>query len=245
MPAPLVGITSYAREGGELPVFSLPTGYVDALRRAGAVPVVLPAGEDDPRSILPRLDGLVFSGGGDVAPSRYGGTMHETVYAVSEERDRFEFSLLRAALASWPGPLLCICRGMQVLNVVCGGTLHVHLPERLGNEVPHRVPPRQTCRHSVRLDSTSRLAALLGSNELSVCSWHHQGIDALGKELRAVGWAADGLVEAVEHTRHPWCIGVQWHPEMDADDPCQQALFRGFVDAAKNWRNESKQWQDD
>ncbi len=237
MPAPLIGITSYAREGEELPLFSLPAAYVDRLRQAGGVPVILPAGEDDPASILSHLDGLVMSGGGDVAPAAYGGEMHETVYSVSEERDQFEFRLLRAALDCASLPILCICRGLQVLNVLSGGTLHVHVPERIGDRVPHRNPPRLTCRHPVRVAPDSRLAGILGVQELSVCSWHHQGVDVLGADLRAVAWAPDGLIEAVEHLRHPWCIGVQWHPEMDGDDPRQRRLFEAFVQEAQRARS--------
>lgn len=231
MPRPLIGITSYAREGAELPVFSLPAGYVDRIREAEGVPVILPAGEDDPEILLDHIDGLLLSGGGDVAPSAYGGEMHETVYSVCEERDHFEFALLRAALRR-ATPIFCICRGMQVLNVVCGGTLHVHVPERLGEDVPHRIPPRLTCRHPVRIAKESRLFSIMGVEELSVCSWHHQGIDEMGQGLRPVAWAPDGLVEAVEHIAHPWCIGVQWHPEMDGGDRAQRALFVAFVQQA-------------
>lgn len=231
MSRPLIGVTSYAREGEEIPVFSLPAAYVDRLREAGGVPVILPAGGDDPEILLDHIDGLLLAGGGDVAPSAYGAEMHETVYSVSEERDRFEFALLRAAL-NRRAPIFCICRGMQVLNVVCGGTLHVHVPERLGEDVPHRIPPRLTCRHPVRVAKDSRLFAVVRREELNVCSWHHQGIDSLGQGLRPVAWAPDGLIEAVEHSTHPWCIGVQWHPEMDGADQTQSTLFRALVEEA-------------
>jgi putative glutamine amidotransferase len=224
----LVGISSYAR-AGQPPSFSIPTGYVDAVRRAGAVPIVFPPGEPDPGRLLETVSALIVSGGGDINPNAYGGRQHETVYSVCEERDAFEFALTRAALADTRVPMLCICRGLQVLNVVCGGTLHVHLPEHYGERVAHRLPPRDTSMHAVQIDPDSRLARILGRTETQVRSWHHQAIDRIGDGLRAVAWAEDGVIEAVEHVEHPWCIGVQWHPEMQLDDARQQAVFRALI----------------
>lgn len=238
MSRPLIGITSYAGDPGELPCFSLPVGYVDCVHAAGGWPVILPPVGGDARELVARLDGLVLAGGGDIAPEAYGAEPHETVYSVSEERDRFEFDLARVVVEAGTLPLLCICRGLQVLNVALGGTLHVHLPETLGEGVPHRIPPRATCRHRVRLQPGSRLARIVEGDALEVLSWHHQGIDRLGMGLRAVGWADDGLVEAVEHERHPWCFGVQWHPEMDSADERQAKLFRALVEAAARRRKE-------
>lgn len=234
MAAPVIGITSYARDESELPCFSLPVGYVDRVVAAGGDPVILPPAMPEPARLLDCLDGLVLSGGGDVSPMAYGGDHHETVYAVSEERDRFEFELLRAALQRNDVPILCICRGLQVLNVVLGGSLHEHLPDALGETVAHRIPPRQTSRHRVRLEAQSRLAEIFGCLTLDVLSWHHQGIERLGEGLRAVGWAEDGLIEAVEHRAHSWCIGVQWHPEMEWLDRRQDRLFVALVEAAQN-----------
>lgn len=226
---PVVGISSYARAGTP-PAFSLPTGYIDAVRAAGGIPVVLPPGDPEPARLLPMLHALVVSGGGDINPSAYGGRHHETVYSVCEERDAFEFALTRAALADTRAPMLCICRGLQVLNVVCGGTLHVHLPEHYGERVAHRLPPRDTSTHTVEIDPESRLAAILGTTTTQVRSWHHQSIDRLGEGLRPVAWAEDGVVEAVEHVEHPWCVAVQWHPEMQLDDPVQQRLFAALME---------------
>jgi putative glutamine amidotransferase len=227
----LVGISSYARSGTP-PAFSIPTGYIDAVRRAGAVPIVLPPGEPEPRVLLPPIAALIVSGGGDIDPRAYGGRHHETVYSVCEERDAFEFALTRAALTDTRIPMLCICRGLQVLNVVCGGTLHVHLPERYGDAVAHRLPPRDTSTHAVTIDPESRLARILGTTRTDVRSWHHQGIDRLGDGLRPVAWAEDGVIEAVEHVEHPWCVGVQWHPEMQLDDEIQQRVFTALIKEA-------------
>jgi putative glutamine amidotransferase len=225
----LVGISSYARSGKTVLAFSLPTGYVDAVRAAGAVPIVLPTGEPDPGKLLEPLSALIISGGGDIDPKSYGGSAHETLYSVSEERDAFEFALARAALADTRVPLLCICRGLQVLNVACGGTLHAHLPDVIGDAVDHRLPERQPATHPVRIDADSRLAAILGRTTCDVISWHHQAIDRLGDGLRPVAWASDGVIEAIEHVQHPWCVAVQWHPEMQLDDPLQARLFRALV----------------
>ncbi len=231
MARPLIGISSYARDG-QPPAFSMPCGSVDGVRAAGATPLVLPPGEPQPEHLLDLLDGLILAGGGDIAPAAYGGEPHETIYSVSEERDQFEFTLARAILTRSDVPLLCICRGMQVLNVVCGGTLHAHVPERFGDRVAHRLPPRLTSRHPVRLAPDTRLARILDATSIDACSWHHQALDRIGDGLRCVAWAEDGVIEAVEHTMHPWCIGVQWHPEMQLDEQPQRDLFAALVAAA-------------
>lgn len=227
-PLHLVGISAYAR-AGQPQAFSIPTGYVDAVRRAGAVPVIFPPGEREPERLIDSVSALIVSGGGDIDPNAYGGRQHDSVYSVCAERDNFEFALTRAALADTRVPMLCICRGLQVLNVVCGGTLHVHLPDHYGEQVAHRLPPRDTSMHAVRIDPDSRLARILGTTEAQVRSWHHQAIDKLGDGLRPVAWAEDGVVEAVEHVEHPWCIAVQWHPEMQLDDRTQQRIFQSLV----------------
>lgn len=235
----LIGITSYGRDG-QPPAFAVPCGYLDAVRAAGAMPVILAPGETDAARLLDRLDGLLLSGGGDIAPHAYGGRPHETIYAVSEERDAFEFALTRAALARDDFPLLCICRGTQVLNVVCGGTLHEHVPERFGERVPHRRPPRLSAHHSVRIEPASRLAAIVGTTSADVCSWHHQAIDRVGDGLRAVAWAEDGVIEAVEHVRHPHCLGVQWHPELEPGESAHRTLFAVLLGGAAGQKKPAK-----
>lgn len=230
---PLIGISSYARDNGEPPSFTLPCGYVDAVRLAGGVPLVLPPGEADPAKLLDVVDALVLAGGGDIAPAAYGANPHATLYSISEERDHFELELTRAALARPEVPLLCICRGLQILNVALGGTLHQHLPDVVGESVLHRLPPRLPGRHPVHIEPTSRVARILGATEVEVCSWHHQSVERLGRGLHSVGWADDDVIEAVELPEHPWCVAVQWHPEMQIDEPTQQKLFAALVGAAR------------
>lgn len=224
---PIVGISSYPRTGNR-PAYGLPGSYVDGIRAAGGSVLILPPGEADPESLLEVVDGLVLSGGGDVAPARYDGNGHEAVYGVSEERDAFEIALAEAALAK-DKPLLCICRGMQLLNVTLGGDLHVHLPDLGDTVLEHRLRQSETT-HSVSIRKESRLHAILGEERVSVCSWHHQAVRRVAEGLRPVAWAEDGVVEGLEHQSHPFCIAVQWHPEMQLDDPVQQRLFRAFVE---------------
>jgi putative glutamine amidotransferase len=237
---PLIGISSYPRFNSRLAnreVYPMPTSYVDAIRAAGGVVVILPPGDREPARLLDGIEGLVLSGGGDVAPERYSGRQHEMIYGVSDERDLFEIELTRAALARPELPLFCICRGMQVLNVTLGGSLHPHLPELGTSTVEHRLPERLHSHHRARVESASRLASFLGSTEVTVCSWHHQAIDRLAPKLKPVAWADDGVIEAVELESHPLAIAVQWHPEMQMEDPAQQRLLRSFVELASGDRD--------
>lgn len=228
--APLIGLTTYGR--GENNRYGLPAEYVDAVRRAGGIPVLMPPGEQPPEAWLGLLDGLVLSGGGDIDPARYGGSRHETIYNVDHERDAFEFALVGQALARRM-PLLGICRGLQVINVHLGGTLHEHLPDVYGETVAHRAPPREPTPHALRIVAGTRLAGLLGREEVEAASWHHQGAKTLGQGLVPAAHAPDGAIEAIELPGHPWLIAVQWHPELTAAcDPLQQGLFGALIEAA-------------
>ena len=123
---------------------------------------------------------------------------------------------------------------MQVLNVACGGDLHTHIPDTIENAIAHRRPQRLPIEHRATVEPASRLATILGATEFVVQSWHHQAIREIGHGLRPVAWAEDGVIEAVEHDSHAWCIAVQWHPELQPDDPVQQRLFDGFVARCSN-----------
>ncbi len=232
---PVIGLTAYPRAGVP-PGFSVPCGYVDAVRRAGGTPIALPPGDPEPEHYLDLIDGLVLTGGGDIDPDEYGGEVHDSLYSVCAERDAFELRLIRAVLGRLDLPVLCVCRGMQVLNVACGGDLHVHIPDAIGSAVPHREPLRRPTDHRAQVNPTSRLAAILGETALVVRSWHHQAVREIGTGLTAVAWAEDGIIEAMEHDGHPWCIAVQWHPELQPDDPPQQRLFSAFVARTANGR---------
>jgi putative glutamine amidotransferase len=216
-------------EGG----YGVPALYVDALRRAGARPAIVAPGDDsDPEEILESFDGLLLVGGGDIHPARYGREPSPHLYGIEPDRDESEIQLLRAAdrIAM---PTLCICRGMQVMNVAFGGTLHQHLPD-VPDLIQHGVPVEGTLTiHEVTATPGSRLAAVTKSGPLAAASHHHQGIDRLGDGLAATGRTKDGLIEAIERIvpdqqdpRAAWMVGVQWHPEETAEhDPAQQSLF--------------------
>jgi putative glutamine amidotransferase len=235
---PLIALVAYhlaedrvARwpEGG----YGVPKLYLDALRRAGARTAILPPGEEGaPEEILETFDGLLLVGGGDIDPARYGGGSNEHLYGIEPDRDEFEIQLLRAVDRT-AMPTLCICRGMQVMNVAFGGTLHQHLPD-VPDLIQHGVLVEGSPTiHEVTLEPGSRLAAVTKSGPLAAASHHHQGIARLGDGLAATGRTEDGLVEAVERIvpnqqdpKATWMVGVQWHPEETADhDPAQQSLF--------------------
>jgi putative glutamine amidotransferase len=231
---PLIGITTYHRENVGRSRFTLPSAYVDALRAADGLAVLLTPGEAEPEELLARLDGLVLSGGGDLDPASYGAVSHERIYSVSQERDAFEIALLRGALARGL-PTLAICRGMQILNVALGGELHPHLPDLVGEEVSHRSSQTEAASHPVRVDPGSRLAGRLGAGELpAVPSWHHQAVSRLGAGLRVVAWAPDDVIEAVELPGEEQLVAVQWHPELAGAEAHGRGLFEALVARARD-----------
>jgi putative glutamine amidotransferase len=228
---PLIGLTTYGRGADNR--YTLPPEYLDAVRRAGGVPVLIAPDEPHWQTILDVIDALILSGGGDIDPSRYDGKHHETNYAVDQERDALELELGRRVIASGM-PTLGICRGAQILNVVQGGKLIEHIPDEVGEKVLHRAPPREPVMHSVKLKTASRLAEIIGRDEFDVPSWHHQALRGAAAGFEAVAHALDGTIEAIEMPSHPWLIAVQWHPELSAaSDPLQQKLFDAIVEEAR------------
>src|SRR6185503_1543918 len=221
--------------------FRLPADYLDAVRRAGGVPVLLApgAGEAEVAALVERLDGIVLSGGGDVDPAHYGGdAAHAKIERVDAERDAFELALARAVVERQV-PALSICRGCQVMNVALGGTLHEHLPDAVGESIAHRPKANDDqkgddevrIRHAVEVEGGSRLADLMGTMRPSPVSWHHQAPDGVAPGLCVAARADDGTIEALELPEHPWLVAVQWHPEMSAaEDVEQQRIFDGLVE---------------
>jgi putative glutamine amidotransferase len=227
---PVIGITSYATRARwshwDDEAVLLPRRYVDTVARAGGLPVLLPP-IDGGAAILPRLDGLVLSGGGDVDPARYGAAPHPAAGPFSAARDGAELELCQRAIAMGL-PLLCICRGLQVLNVALGGSLHQHLPDLVGDQ-SHSPELGGYPTHKVSVAPATQLAAILGRSEAAVPTHHHQAIDRLGADLVATAWTDDGVIEAVEFARAaPFMIAVQWHPEAGDD----LSLFTALIAAA-------------
>lgn len=226
---PVIGIVTYGRDEEER--FHVPAAYVECVLAAGGQPVLLAPEGPWPEDLMPRLGGLLLTGGGDIEPARYGGRVHPHLYLVDPRRDAFDLAAVRAAIARGL-PMLCVCRGMQMLNVALGGSLIAHLPDVVGERVRHRDPERGPVAHRVTIGRDTRLWRILGAESVEVSSRHHQGLDRLADGLVATAWAADGVVEAVELPGHPWAVGVQWHPEQTAlHDPVQMRLFQALVDA--------------
>ena len=221
---------------GERPQEEMALGltYLRALEAAGALPVVVPPlSVEFTEPLLDRFDGLCMSGGPDLDPRAYGERRHARTGPVETALDAFELALARAADARGM-PILAICRGMQVLNVARGGSLHQHLPDVVGEDVNHRqseVGARLT--HWVSLDPDTRLAATLGRRRIKVNSFHHQGVARLGRDLAVAGRSSDGTIEGIEATDRDFVVGVQWHAESLVARSEQAALFTAFVDEAR------------
>jgi putative glutamine amidotransferase len=194
---------------------------------AGGIPVILPPLPEVVAGALPRLDGLLLAGGADVDPARYFAEPGELTGPLRPERDAAEVELLAGAVDAGL-PVLGVCRGMQLLNVVRGGSLLQHLPDAVGHS-GHAEHPGVYALHPVKVADGTLLASILGAAELEVPSYHHQGIDRLGEQLVATAWAQDGAVEGLEDPGLPFCVAVQWHPEAGTDP----ALFRALVAAAR------------
>jgi len=202
--------------------------YSRGVADAGGLPVLLPADEasaESPDQLLDLLDALVLAGGADIDPASYGARPDPHTKGTRIERDRFEVALCHGALARGL-PLLGICRGMQLLNVACGGTLEQHLPDA----ERHLHTPGRFSDHDVRLAPGSRAARALAAQTVSVRSHHHQGVARLGEGLVASGWAEPGeTVEAIETAGDTWALGILWHAEEERQSPVLQAL----VDATR------------
>jgi putative glutamine amidotransferase len=230
-PKPVIGLTAAVELDAHWRVWRgaaalLPASYLRVVARAGGRAVVLPP-DDEADGTVAMLDGLVVSGGNDLDPGLYGAAAHPRTGGVRPERDRAESRLLRAALDTGV-PVLGVCRGAQLIAVTHGGRLHQHLPEVVGHD-GHQPAPARHGRHEVRATPGSRVSEIIGG-AATVASYHHQGIAAVGTGLRAVAWADDGTIEAVESTDPSrFVVGVLWHPEHDGDE----RLFAALVEAAR------------
>ena len=238
MRRPRIGFVAYS-SAKDPTRFVAPIDYIQAVERAGADAVIVPPGPGACH-VLDLVQGIVLVGGGDICPSRYSAQRHASCYGIDPVRDATELAVLEGAMKT-RHPVLAICRGMQLINVALGGTLHQHLPEVVGENVVHRVV-RESAElvavdHEVRLEASCLIAEVCGAPRITIASTHHQAVDRLGAGVRAVGWADDGVVEAIAIDGHPQVLAVQWHPELTAaQDPRQQSLFDWLVKQASGTR---------
>jgi putative glutamine amidotransferase len=211
-----------------------PRSYTLTVQAAGGMALLLPpddAAAEQPDEMLDLLDGLMLAGGSDIDPGSYGAVPHPETRLTWPERDRFELALTHAALER-DMPVLGICRGMQLLNVACGGTLVQHLPDVIGHD-DHRHTPGSFGDHDVRLQHGTLAARAVGADRAAVKSHHHQGVDELGEALVAVGWSeADDQIEAIELPGKTYALGVLWHPEEDE----RSNVIGSLVDAARAYQ---------
>ena len=227
---PTIGITTFDRnEHGH---YHLASTTVEAIRLAGGLPILLPPSEaDESAAILEVLDGLIFSGGGDLDPATYNGSAHPAISDVNQLRDAFELELARLVLKT-DIPVLGICRGIGVLSVASGGSLVSHIPDEFGELVAHTGGTAQSVKHQVQIEPDSRLASIMETSEVTVVSLHHQAVRNVPPGWRIVAHTSDQVIEAIEHEHHPWAIALQWHPELALDNPQEQRIFGSLVKAA-------------
>jgi putative glutamine amidotransferase len=241
---PLIGVTTSELRPGNVatlrmhgeppnPEMALGMTYVRAIESAGAIPIVIPPlAPADVAELIERLDGLVLSGGPDLAPDAYGARAHVELGPTEPGLDAFEYTVAREALRL-ELPVLGICRGAQTINVVRGGTLHQHLPDVVGNRIGHRQSEDgRRATHEVELLPGCQLADVLGATRIRVNSFHHQAVDRLGAGLRACAWAPDRTIEGIEDPSLRFVLAVQWHAETLIELPGQLDLFEALVAAA-------------
>jgi putative glutamine amidotransferase len=236
---PLIGITCQPtlNATSQRPMYGIGQAYVHAVEKAGGIPLLIPPlGNDESlRAIAERLDGVLLSGGGDVDPARYGEEPIPQLGLVEPERDELELALARIALDD-EQPVLGICRGMQTLNVAQGGTLYQDIgaqqPKAIRHDYHSYEGPRDLRAHEISVADGSPLATIVGGSRYAVNSFHHQAVKEPGKGVKIIGWAEDGLAEAMMVEEHPFALAVQYHPEELVDsDPAAQRLFEAFVRA--------------
>ena len=237
MPYPVIGVTTMRRKNSAgMTLASLAEAYVDALTQAGACPVLIPNALPEAAldELLPRLDGVLFTGGGDIETTYYQEQAHPKVSGVEPDRDRLEIILLKKVVQE-SKPFLGICRGLQLINVGLGGSLYADIADQVPGAAKHDYYPdwkRDHLAHPVEMDQGSYLADILGGSVVEVNSLHHQAVHQLAPGLVATASSPDGIVEAVELPDHPFGLAVQWHPEWLTTHTAMRALFKAFSDAA-------------
>jgi len=221
------------QEAGALSWFN--TGYYDSVAACGGLPLLIPplAEDDDLKQLLKKMDGLVLSGCTfDLDPGRLGLQAHPTSRPMPQRREDFDRRLCQLAV-DMRIPLLAIGAGMQVLNVVCGGSLFAHVSEDIPQSILHRDPVEATLRHVLEIEEGTRLDSVYGPGEIRVNSQHHMSIDEPGEGFVVSARTPDGVIEAIEADDDRWfCLGVQWHPENPTASALDMQIFESLLDAA-------------
>ena len=240
MTKPIIGIgTDVQSPPGERERAFVYVTYVEALRRAGAIPVLIPPQPENAAELVNELDGVLLAGGFDCDPSLYGEDPHPTVEPMDTRRQTNDVTLAKAA-RDHGIPVLGICLGVQVMNVAAGGSLVQDIASQVETEIEHASEPEDRARHEVIVEGGTKLSNILGERELTVNSSHHQAIGRIGEGLRVTAHAPDGVIEGLEDPRHPFYLGVQWHPEDMGGENSASSLFGAFVDAARRYAKEKK-----
>jgi putative glutamine amidotransferase len=233
---PIVGITLDSEQPGgysKFPWYAVRENYCGSVAAAGGLPVPLPHEPDIADTYLDTIDALVITGGAfDVNPSLFGDTTRHDTVVTKDRRTTFEIAVTRGALER-DMPVLGICGGQQLLNVVLGGTLIQHIPDEIEAALPHEQPnPRDEPGHDVKVTPGTLLHKITGTETLSVNSAHHQAVKTIGDGIVIDAVAPDGVIEGIELPGKRFCLGVQWHPEFSID-PGDSKILRAFIDAAR------------
>jgi putative glutamine amidotransferase len=236
MQRPVIGITLDSEEPGgysRFPWYAVRQNYCQTVAAAGGIPVLLPHQVGEVPAFLGLIDALIVTGGHfDVDPAMFGAAARHPTVKLKENRTRFEFAVTRACLEA-DKPVLGICGGQQLLNVVLGGTLIQHIPDEVPGALAHEQPnPRDEPGHNVRINEGTRLKEIVGAAELAVNSAHHQAVKAAGPGVAVNAVAPDGVIEGIEDARRRFCLGVQWHPEFLLSDG-DRRIFAALIDAAR------------
>ncbi len=231
---PLIGVGSdVLQRKGERDRAFVFTTYIESLKNAGAIPVIVPPQPENAADVLDGLDGILLAGGDDCDPSEYGEEKHPSCEPMDPRRQQNDVVLAR--LARERGiPTLGICLGLQMMNVAGGGTLIQDIGSAIETDIDHVSEPSDRNRHDVSIESSTKLGRILGAHALNVNSSHHQAVGRVAEGLRITAKAADGVVEGLEDPEHPFYVGVQWHPEDMQGEASATAIFGAFVEAARN-----------
>jgi putative glutamine amidotransferase len=232
---PVIGLSLDSEDAGgwsRFPWYALRQNYCDAVVRAGGLPVALPHEPDLAAAYLARLDGLIVTGGAfDVDPAIFGANARHKSVTTKTRRTDFELAITRGALAL-DLPVLGICGGQQLLNVVLGGTLIQHIPDEVTDALAHEQPnPRDQAGHDVSLVEGTLLESICGTRNLKVNSAHHQAVRTVGAGVVVNATASDGVIEGIEAPAYRFCLGVQWHPEFSISGG-DDAILTAFIHAA-------------